>query len=220
MERILFAITMVFFLLSIGSVLAYVCTVSCGEFWVNFETGGPYIKRQAFPTIFIVGNVNLANGTASYANVSIKIYEGSTLKASRNLIASSTGKFSETFRDIGIGSYDVEVSANYSLWTTYSNDSFKVIGMLAGCLEKNISLSGDALDYLTGSPISQGTVKIAIEENGDEIQHKLHQWQVGSLIHFLFHSRPKKPCHSRDNRLPHRQNFLGRDRIYSALIKY
>lgn len=168
MERILFAITMVFFLLSIGSVLAYVCTVSCGEFWVNFETGGPYIKRQAFPTIFIVGNVNLANGTASYANVSIKIYEGSTLKASRNLIASSTGKFSETFRDIGIGSYDVEVSANYSLWTTYSNDSFKVIGMLAGCLEKNISLSGDALDYLTGSPISQGTVKIAIEENGDE----------------------------------------------------
>jgi len=142
--------------------------ICCGELIVNAEAGGPYVKNQTLPTVLIVGNVTFAGESVAYANVSIKIYEGATLKASKDMTTSSSGKFSTSFTTLDVGTYTVEVSANYSSANASANDTFKVIERLGDCTQRTVSLSGTALDYLTGSSISSGTVKIMIKENGDE----------------------------------------------------
>lgn len=152
----------------IGDCNTYSNKICCGELVVNVEAGGPYVKLITLPTILIVGNVTFNGEAVAYANVSIKIYDGGTLKESRNTVSSSTGKFSTTFTNLDISTYTVSVSANYSLASTSGSDTFKVTESLSGCDEKTVSLSGTALDYMTGLPISSGTVKIAIRENGDE----------------------------------------------------
>jgi hypothetical protein len=152
----------------VGGCNQYPKKICCTQLSVNVEAGGPYVKNQTLPIVLIVGTVTFAGESAPYSNVTIKIYEGPTLKASKDLVSSSTGKFATTFTGFDVGVYSVEVLANYSSATTSSSDTFKVIESLSGCTYKTISLNGNALDYLTGLPISSGTVKITIKENGDE----------------------------------------------------
>jgi len=142
--------------------------ICCGALMVNVEAGGPYVKTGSLPTVLVVGNVSFAGEPAANTNISINIYEGATLKATKEFVASSTGKFSTTFTNFDTGTYTVNVSANYSLASATATDTFKVIEGLSGCVNKTVSLSGTALDYQTGLPINSGTVKIYIKENGDE----------------------------------------------------
>jgi len=152
----------------VGDCNYYSHNICCGSLAINVEAGGPYVKTDSLPTILIAGNVTFGRESAPSANVSISIYEGTTLKASKETIASSSGKFFTTFTDLDVGTYTVNVSANYSLTNASTSDTFKVIQRLTGCTQKTVSLNGVALDYLTGSSISSGTVKITIKENGDE----------------------------------------------------
>jgi len=155
----------------VGGCYAYTNKICCGELGVNVEAGGPYMKTEILPTILVVGNVTFSDEVAPYANVSIKVYEGATLKVSKDTIASSAGKFATTFMNFDIGTYTVNASANYSLASTWTIDTFKVVVRLAGCVQRTVSLNGAALDYVTGLPIPSGTVKIAIKENGDEFEN-------------------------------------------------
>jgi hypothetical protein len=152
----------------IGDCNSYPNKICCGALMINVEAGGPYVKTGSLPTILIVGNVSFAGEAAANANITINIYEGATLKATKEFVASSTGKFSTTFTNFDTGIYTVNVSANYSLASATATDTFKVIESLSGCIQKTVSLSGTALDYQTGLPIQSGTVKIYIKENGDE----------------------------------------------------
>lgn len=152
----------------LGACYTYDNNICCGELVVNAEMGGPYVKTEVLPTILVVGNVTFSGEAAPYANVSIKIYEAGSLKASKDLTTSSAGKFATTFTNLDIGTYSVNVSANYSMAYASTTDTSKVIARLTGCVLRNVTLNGAALDYVTGLPISQGTAKIAIKENGDE----------------------------------------------------
>jgi len=152
----------------IGDCNSYPNKICCGALMVNVEAGGPYVKTGSLPTVLVVGNVSFAGEPAANANISINIYEGATLRATKEFVASSTGKFSTTFTNFDTGTYTVNVSANYSLASATATDTFKVIEGLSGCVNKTVSLSGTALDYQTGLPIDSGTVKIYIKENGDE----------------------------------------------------
>lgn len=152
----------------LGPCKFYPYQICCGNLTVTVEAGGPYIKDIATPIVLIAGEVNFGGQPAANANVSIKIYEGSNLIASKEVIASSDGKYFATFTNFDLGTYFVNVSANYSYATAWDTDTFKVISKLKGCVAKTVSLSGIAQDYLTGQTISSGTVKIYIKENGDE----------------------------------------------------
>jgi hypothetical protein len=146
----------------------YPYQICCGNLTVTVEAGGPYVKDITAPTVLVTGEVKFAGEPASNANISIKIYEGSTLVASKDMVASSGGKYFAIFPNFDFGTYIVNVTANYSYASAFATDTFKVIGKLAGCVAKTVSLSGVAQDYLTGQIISSGTVKIFIKENGDE----------------------------------------------------
>ncbi|MEM5773269.1 MAG: hypothetical protein QXL86_03565 [Candidatus Aenigmatarchaeota archaeon] len=152
----------------IGPCNYYPYQICCGNLTVTVEAGGPYVKDIVAPTILVVGEVKFAGEPASFANVTIRIYEGANLKATRNLIASSDGKYFAAFPNFDYGTYLVNVSANYTFASTYNTDTFKVIGKLSGCVPKTVSLGGTAQDYLTGEIIPSGTIKIYIKENGDE----------------------------------------------------
>ncbi|MEM5766025.1 MAG: hypothetical protein QW423_00025 [Candidatus Aenigmatarchaeota archaeon] len=146
----------------------YPYQICCGNMTVTIEAGGPYVKHIEAPTIIVVGEVRLVGEPTSNANVSIKIYKDSSLVASKDVVASSDGKYFATFPNFDFGAYVVNVTANYSYATAYSIDTFSVIGKLSGCVAKTVSLSGTAQDYFTGEIVPSGTVKIYIVENGDE----------------------------------------------------
>jgi hypothetical protein len=139
--------------------LDFVFSQSCS---LTVEAGGPYIKTSSLPKVLIVGNVSSPN-----ANVTIKIYEGSSLKATKELTASSEGKFYSEFENLDKGNYTANITANYSSLTCEASDEFEIKESLPGCKQMNISLAGLARDFLTGQPIS-GIVKVLIKESGDE----------------------------------------------------
>ncbi|MEM5869862.1 MAG: hypothetical protein QXR09_01700 [Candidatus Aenigmatarchaeota archaeon] len=164
----------------IGPCNYYPYQICCGNLTVTVEAGGPYVKYTTAPTVLIAGEVKFAGEPASFANVTIRIYEGSVLKLIRELIASSDGKYFVAIPNFDYGGYLVNVSANYSFASAYNIDTFKVIGKLSGCVPKMVSLSGKAQDFLTGEIIPSGTVKIYIKENGDEFTTNFSEgrWSV------------------------------------------
>ena len=134
---------------------------------VTVEAGGPYIKTSSSPKILIAGNVSYDSSPASDANTTIKIYEDGTPKATKELTASSGGKFFAIFENLDKGNYTTNVTANYSSSVCNASDEFEIKESLSGCEQKNISLAGLARDFLTGEAIS-GTLKVLIKESGDE----------------------------------------------------
>jgi hypothetical protein len=83
----------------------------------------------------------------------------------KNLTASSGGKYYSDFTGLGTGSYIANVTAQYSGSTNYCTDTFSILSTIT-CNQKTISISGYALDALTGQTVS-GTVKLIIKETGD-----------------------------------------------------
>lgn len=164
----------------LGKCEDYPNKICCGNLTVTVEAGGPYVKDVDVPVVVVVGEVSFLGKAASFANLTIKIYEGNVLRAERSLTASSEGKYFALFSGLDIGIYMVEVNANYSFATASAYDIFKIVSKLKGCVPKTISLSGIAQDYLTGEIITEGIVKIYIRENGDEFSTTFSQgrWSV------------------------------------------
>jgi hypothetical protein len=144
--------------------------VTIGNMIINLEAGGPYVK-SSLPTVVIVGNVTLFDGTpVGPATVVLNVYEGATLKVTRTLTTSSVGKFATTINTLDVGSYDVNATATYGTTVINASDRFKIVEGSSSCVQRTVSLNGTALDYSTGQLISSGTAKIAIKENGDAFQ--------------------------------------------------
>jgi hypothetical protein len=163
MGKILLLLTIVLTLIFSLILLDFTLSQSC---FLTVEAGGPYVKTSSLPKVLIVGNVSSGSGPAPYANVTIKIYQGSSLKATKELIASPEGKFYAEFENLDKGNYTANITANYSSSTCEASDEFEIKESLSGCNPKNISLTGMARD-LTGQAIS-GNVKVLIKETGDE----------------------------------------------------
>jgi hypothetical protein len=174
MRKILFlvVIALTFTLIFLDFVFSQSCSLTA-------EAGGPYAKTSSLPKILIAGNVSLGSGPASNANVTIEIYEGSSLKAKKELIASSEGKFYSEFENLGKGNYTANMTANHSSLTCKASDEFEIKESLPGCKQKTISLEGSARDSLTGQTIS-GNVKVLIKETGDEFSKdfNLGKWSL------------------------------------------
>jgi hypothetical protein len=139
----------------------------------------PYVKTSTPPKVLIAGNVSLGSTPATNANVTIKIYEGSSLKATKELTASSEGKFYAEFEGLEKGNYVANLTANYSSSVCEASDEFEIKESLADCEIKNISLSGLATDFLRGQAIS-GNVKVLIKENGEEFSEDFDsgRWDI------------------------------------------
>lgn len=142
---------------------------------VTVEAGGPYVKDMATPKVLVVGEVKFEGEPANFANVTIRIYENTTLKVRRDLTASSEGKYFAIFHDLEPGTYFVNVSANYSSANAWGEDTFKIASKFYGCVEKNVSFYGLAQDHMKGQTISSGNVKIFIKENGDKFGTEFSQ---------------------------------------------
>jgi hypothetical protein len=153
-------LTLIFSLILLDFVLPQDC-------FLTVEAGGPYIKTSSSPKVLIAGNVSSGSGPASNANVTIKIYEGYSLKATKELTASSEGKFYADFESLDKGNYTANITANYSSSTCEASNEFEIKESLSGCKQMNISLAGLARDFLTGEDIS-GNVTVLIKESGDE----------------------------------------------------
>jgi hypothetical protein len=152
MKKVWFLLVFIFLLFSINFALSQSCFL---------EAGGPYVKTSSLPKVLVAGNAS------SNANVTIKIYEGSFLKTTKELVASSEGKFYAEFEGLDKGNYTANLTANNSSSVCEASDEFEIKESLLGCEMKNISLTGLARDFLTGQPIS-GIVKVLIKETGDE----------------------------------------------------
>ena len=100
--------------------------------------------------------------------MNVDVYSGGTLRATNSAQTSSSGKYSVTFDTLGTGTYTVNASTVYESSNVATSTTFKVIESIRGCILKTIVLSGVAIDTDTGQSINSGTVKISINENGDE----------------------------------------------------
>jgi hypothetical protein len=143
--------------------------VTVGTVNVTAEAGGPYTVTTTNPTVIIVGNVTQFDGPViAGVNVNVDVYSGGTLRATNSAQTSSSGKYSVTFDTLGTGTYTVNASTVYESSNVATSTTFKVIESIRGCILKTIVLSGVAIDTDTGQSINSGTVKISINENGDE----------------------------------------------------
>jgi hypothetical protein len=172
MKKILLLLVFICFFLLIKLAMPQACFLSA-------EAGGPYVKTSTPPKVLIAGNVSLGSTPAPNANVTIKIYEGSSLKATKELTASSEGKFYAEFEGLEKGNYVANLTANYSSSVCEASDEFEIKESLADCEIKNISLSGLATDFLRGQAIS-GNVKVLIKENGEEFSEDFDsgRWDI------------------------------------------
>jgi len=143
--------------------------VTVGTINITAEAGGPYSMETTNPTVIVVGNVTQFDGPViAGANVNVDVYSGGTLKASKSALTTGSGKYFVTFNTLGIGAYTVNASTVYGASSAAASTTFKIVESIRGCILKTIILSGVAIDTDTGQPINSGTVKISINENGDE----------------------------------------------------
>ena len=129
------------------------------------SAGGPYATSS---TVTVVGNTSFNDSSTASGPVQINITKSGVVQSSRNVTSSPEGKFTTQFTGLSAGSYVANISATSGTYTGTCTSSFSITSS-ASCSTptKNLTLSGYAFDYNTGSAISSGTVTVTIKETED-----------------------------------------------------
>jgi hypothetical protein len=152
---------------------SYIMTVRLPIMTITCEAGGPYTPSSS---IIVIGNSNDIEGTLLYSSGNISILKDGVLQDSKAFTSSSDGTISSSFGPLATGNYIASISAN----STYCTDAFGVITSKMPCGGQPITLSGTAYDSTTGELISNGTIRITIQETGDETEQSFTngEWSV------------------------------------------
>jgi len=160
---------------------SYIMTVRLPITTITCEAGGPYTPTSL---IIVIGNSSDIEGTPLYSSGNISIFKDDVLQDSRAFTSSSDGTISSSFGPLATGNHMANISAN----STYCAAAFGVITPKAPCGGQPITLSGTAYDSTTGELISSGTIRITVQETGDETEQSFTSGEWSATLTSCFTS--------------------------------